>query len=247
MSLKPLFLIFILLCIPLVNAYQPTQKDYEFLNILKDARERNISIDVHKLAKKLNVSLSHFDLDRLTVRESSSVTSTADATSSLPNRTIHTDVKIISTHSNSAVDLIVLRPDRSVSYSYFEFYLYSDYDNTPYKIEICSFENCTVLKGVINHFCALETYDTGGNLKRLKSITVTIGSDIYKFTNIRIMRKSLKTEKEIKEEEVPITKKALLLIKTRAFAGAFVGFLISMLLAYWVVKHKKETSIDVVA
>ena len=230
------------------HGYGLTPSEQAFVDIVKEAQQHNITLNLSREAAKRNVSLSRV-MPYITSNASASSQNVSQSSSELlrANRTIKTALHIVSKNKASAVDLALTKEDKGITYAYLEFYLYAEDPGTRYKIEIDRLgtgENVTTIEGEIKRFSALEVYDVR-KARFIKEIRVVIGTDVYEFHNIRVLHKAITKEViEKSQEEVIMTSWEWWKERARIFSAVFIGSLLAMLASYIIRKHQKENSIE---
>ncbi len=228
-----------------------TPAEQAFVDLVQEAQQYNITLNLSREAAKRNVSLDRVMpyITSESVNASTSPQNVSHSSSELlrANKTIKTALHIVSKNKASAVDLALTKEDKGITYAYLEFYLYAEEPGTRYKIMIDRLgtgENVTIIDGTINRFSALETYDVR-KARFIKEIRVVIGTDVYTFSNIRVLHKAItKDIIEKSQEEVTMTSWEWWKERARIFSAVFVGSLLAMLASYIIRKHQKENSIE---
>ena len=158
-----------------------------------------------------------------------------------------TDLKIITRLDSGGFLTPALSENQTFVYSNFEFYLYTNINNTGYTIIV---DNLTIANKTIDHFMDLFTWKTSKTY--IDRLEVFIGASYWEYSNIFVFSYSVTNRSFIRDEElITFTPSELdnfiQEIKLRASFDTFMGFLFCLIFAYVVVRHYKKDHIKRIA
>lgn len=157
------------------------------------------------------------------------------------------DLKIITRLDSGGFLTPALSENQTFVYSNFEFYLYSNTNNTGYTIIV---DNVTIANKTIDHFQDIFYWSTSKTY--IDRLEVFIGSFYYEYSNIFVFSYSVTNRSLIKDEElISFTPKELEYyvqqIKLRTGFDTFMGVIGCGIFAYVVVRHYKKDHIKRIA
>lgn len=157
------------------------------------------------------------------------------------------DLKIITKLDNGGYLTPALSENQTFVYSNFEFYLYSNINNTGYTIIV---DNVTIANRTIDHFMDLFTWRTSKTY--IDRLEVYIGAFHYEYNNIFVFNYDVTNESYIKDPDlITFTEKELdyyiQQIRLRTSFDTFMGLLGCGIFGYIVVRHYKKDHIKRIA
>lgn len=161
---------------------------------------------------------------------------------------IKTDIKIITRLHNDGFMTPALTKNRTFVYCNFEFHLYSDINNTEYRILV---DNITIANRNILHFKDIFYWNTTKDYINL--LEVYISKDYYSYSNIFVYSYSIENRTRIKDEEdlMKFTKEEfknyIMQIQFKMFISNTFAWIIAGVFAFYFVKKYKENKIEVIA
>ncbi len=154
-----------------------------------------------------------------------------------------TDSKII-THLDS---FTFLNPSLSTNNSYvynnFEFYLYSDLNNTYYEIEL---NNILISNGTITSF--VKRIDYKCEFSNITRLVIMIGNDYYNYSSIYVFNYDMTERNETHDSDDIVFSKVefenyVNRLKLKLFSADSVGWFSGMVISYVYIKEKKKEMI----
>lgn len=159
------------------------------------------------------------------------------------------DCKIITNLDNYPYMHPSLVQNNSFVYNNFEFYLYTNEDNTTYSIFI---NNSLISNGIIeNNFTKLIKWRS--NTEYISILSIKINDDYYNYSNVRVFTRSITNESldyEEDKDKISFTKMEfenyITVLKIKLFSGDNLGWIIGFILGFIIVReNQKNTIIEV--
>ena len=161
---------------------------------------------------------------------------------------LKTDLKIITSLSDGGFMTPALSKNSTYVYCNFEFHLYSNTENTSYRILI---DNNTIQISTIIEFKDIFYYNF--SKKYIDILEVHIGSHYYSYSNIFVYYSSVVNKSVIREDEniVTFTKEEfenyIRELEIKMFTSNIFAWVLAGFISFYYVKKYKENKIEVVA